>query len=110
MFEDGDLSTDITSNVTNVRNLDKASIRVEWTGTPVGELKVQALQEKENQPIAEADWFDLDLGSTITIDNTDTEHQIIFNELPFERIRLQYVSTSGTGVINAKISAKQVGG
>ena len=112
MITSGDMSADITSEETSVKNLDKASIRVTWDigGTPVGTLVVQALQEKENIPVVDADWFDLDLGSTVTIDNTQTDHQIIFNELPFDKIRLKYNQTSGTGTMNAKISAKQVGG
>lgn len=110
IISDGDMSADLTSLETSVKNLDKASIRIEWTGTPEGEIVVQALQEKDGVPVVDADWFDLSFGSTITIDATNTDHQLIFNELPFERLRLKYVATSGSGTLNAKISAKQVGG
>lgn len=106
------MSALITSEETNVRNLDSASIRVDWTGTPIGILTVQALQEKDSDPKAETDllWFDLDLGAEIAIDAVNTDHQIIFTSLPFDRIRLVYTPTSGSGVLNAKITAWQVGG
>lgn len=110
MIDDGDASADITSSPTSTIHMDKASIRIEWSGTPVGTVAIQAQQRKKDERIVEANWFDVDLGSTVTIDGTDTEHQILFNELPFTDLRVKYTSTSGTGTINVKISAKQVGG
>lgn len=110
----GDMSANVISEITDVKNLDNATIRVTWdtAGTPIGELRVQVLQEKDATSAEndELNWFDLDFGDTLTIDNTETEHQIIFTQLPFDKIRLQYFRTSGTGTMNAKISAKQVGG
>lgn len=114
MIVDGDMSGDITSSVTDVKNLDKAYIRVTWDigGSPVGELQFEALQEKDSTSAAndDANWFTLDFGDTLTIDNSETEHQILFESLPFDKLRLKYNSTSGTGTLNAKITAKQVGG
>jgi len=112
LITDGDMSGDITSLETSVKNLDVGTIRLTWDigGTPVGEIKVQGLQEREGKPVVDSDWFDVSFGSTLTIDNTETEHQLIFTQLPFDKIRLKYTSTSGTGTLNAKVSAKQVGG
>lgn len=114
MITDGDLSADITSLPTDVKNLDKASIRLAWdvAGSPVGVVTIEALQEKDNTAESEdeANWFTLEFGSIINIDNTETDHQILFNELPFDKIRLKYTATSGSGTLNAKITAKQVGG
>lgn len=104
MIDQGDISGNVTSEVTNVTNLDKASIRVDWSGTsPVGTLEVQARNgEKES-------FFAIDMGSTINITGNSGDHQLIFNELPFTDIRLVYTSTSGTGNIDAVITAKVVG-
>lgn len=112
MITSGDMTTTITSEETSVKNLDNASIRLSWdiAGTPVGEVIVQALQEKDDKPVTDADWFTLDFGSTIAIDNTQTDHQLILTQLPFDKIRLRYTPTSGSGTLNAKITAKQVGG
>lgn len=109
LISSGDMSADITSSSTSVKNLDKASIRVTWDigGTPSGTLTVEAKQQKKGSP--DSTWFTVDMGSTITIDTSATEHQLIFNELPFTDIRLKYSRTSGTGTMNAVISAKTVG-
>lgn len=112
MITDGDMSSDITSEITDVKHLDVATIRLQWTtvGTPVGVVNIQALQEKDGITTSDADWFNVDLDAVIVIDNTESEHQILFEQLPFDKIRLKYNRTSGTGTMNAKISAKQVGG
>jgi hypothetical protein len=110
MINSGDASADITSNPTSVVNLDVASIFISWTGTPVGEITVQAQQRKSNEDLTEADWFDIDLGATVTVDNTESEHQILFKQVPFTDIRVKYTSTSGTGTLNAVITSKQIGG
>jgi len=109
MLLNEDASTSFQSPHTNITNLDKASIHVTWTGSPIGELRIQAAQKKAGEIVKASDWFDLDFGATIAINALDTNHQIILNELPFTTIRLSYISTSGTGTISATITAKQVG-
>ena len=111
MIDSGDASADILSNSTSVINHDKADVRIEWTGSPVGEIIVQAQQRSDlRQPIVEGDWFDIEFGNTITVDGSNTNHHLKFNELPFTDIRIKYTSTSGSGTINAKITLKQIGG
>ena len=112
MITNGDMSGSITSEETDVKNLDVASIRVTWdiAGTPDGTLAIEALQEKDNTPISPSDWFTVNLDATIVIDTSETEHQILFEQLPFDKIRLVYTPSSGSGTMNAKITAKQVGG
>lgn len=104
MIDSGNLASNITSSIVSVKNLDKASIHVEWSGAaPVGTLSVEARN-------GEADnWYALDFGSAISVSGNSGEHQIVFNELPFTDIRLQYSFTSGTGSIDAFITAKVVG-
>lgn len=111
LLTDQDMTSDFTSAETSVKNLDQASVRVSWTtgSSPVGELRFQALQEKDGVPVSDADWFDIDFDATINIDSTETEHQILFEVLPFDKIRMRYIATSGTGVMNAKITAKTIG-
>lgn len=104
MIDAGDMSADITSEIVNVINLDKASIHIAWTGsTPVGELKVDA-RNGENDP-----WYELDFNTTLSVSGNSGDSQIVFNELPFTDIRLRYVRTSGTGSVDATISMKVVG-
>lgn len=99
----GDMSAPIVSHTVNCINLDKASIHVNWSGTaPVGELIVDA-RNGENDP-----WYTLDFG-TMPVTGNAGDHQLIFNEMPFTDIRLQYGFTSGTGTMTARISAKVTG-
>jgi len=102
MLEAATATTNQTSIVVNVINLDKASIFVDWTDA-TGTMTVEA-QNGDNEP-----WFVLDFGSPIALTGTGS-HVLIFNELPHNAIRLQYTASSGAGEIDAVIAAKQVGG
>ena len=108
MFDAVDISTNQTSESTNVLNLDKASIQVNWSGTsPVGVLEIEATnQDPENSSSV---WRSLDLGAVVNISGNTGEHDIILNEIPFWAIRLKYTSTSGTGSLNATLTMKVVG-
>ena len=103
MFQDQDISTNVSSEETSIINLDKASIRISWTGTPVGEVQVM-VRNGEKEP-----WYELSMGAVVPIDGSESDHVLVFNELPFTDIRLDYVSTSGSGTMDATISAKVVG-
>lgn len=111
MLDDADISTNQTSDVSNVTNLDRASISVAWSGTsPVGELFVEAKKQKATSQTADLDWKALDFGSSISITGNSGDHEIILNSLDFTHLRVRYASTSGTGTLTAVITSKQVGG
>lgn len=104
MFDSTDISTNQTSEITRVITLDQASIHLSWTGTsPVGTITVEARNGDDDS------WFELDLGGTVSISGNSGDHQIIFSEMPFTDIRLQYASTSGTGNMDAKLTMKVIG-
>lgn len=112
MLSSVSLATNQTQTTpTSVINLDKASIRVNWTGvSPVGTLVVQARNTAVDAALAPAgDWFALDFGAPIDISGNSGEHLLIFNELPHNELRLVYTATSGTGNLTAMLSAKVVG-
>lgn len=110
MIEDGDMSGNITSSVTNVENLDIAGILVEWSSSSInGVLTVEARHQKKDKA-EQATWYELDFGTAINIDTDNSFHQLVLNELPFTDIRIKYTSTSGTGTLNATLTAKQIGG
>jgi len=105
MIDAGDLSGNITSDITSVINLDKASIVLAWSGTaPSGTIEIQA-RNGENEAFRA-----LDVGATITVSGNSGDHRIILTETPFTDIRLVYTATSGSGSLDAVITAKQVGG
>lgn len=103
------VSSQTQATPTYVKNLDRASILVEWTGTsPVGTLEVQAQNIREPVGAASA-WETVDMGAPITISGNTGSHTLIFNSLPFTRLRLVYTRTSGTGTLNAIILGKTEG-
>ena len=105
MIDAGDLSGNLTSSIVNVQNMDKGSIHLSWAGSsPVGTVVVQA-RNGEKDP-----WFNLNMGAAINISGASGDHQLIFNEMPFTDIQLQYTATSGSGALDAIITLKQLGG
>lgn len=110
IFDAQSIASTVTSDITNVINLDQASIFISWTGSsPVGVLTVEATNDDPSQNIPVATWRSLDFGSAINISGNSGSHDLIFNELPFAAIRIKYTATSGAGNLTATISAKTIG-
>lgn len=98
------VSANTTSNTTSVAQLDKASIDLRWSAsTLAATVEVQA----KNGP--SGDWRAIDMGSTITISGASGSHELIFNELPFTDLRLYVAYSSGSGTVDAVITAKSGG-
>ena len=102
VIDTGDISGDLTSSETNCEHLDRVSYFLNWSGvSPVGTITVEVSPDGSN-------WFELDLGS-ISISGNSGNHTIFITETDFKSIRLQYVSTSGTGTLNAIIHGSTEG-
>lgn len=110
MLDNLDITTAPTSSETKVKNIDQASIFVEWSSVGIdAELIVEGRMQEEN--IAEqATWFQLDFGSQILLNTDNSNHHLVLNELPFTELRTRVVYTAGTGNIIATICGKQIGG
>ena len=108
MLENADMTATTTSKLTEVSNLDKASIHVVWSGTaPIGTITVESTNDNPDNPLAV--WREVVFNATIEVTGDNGDHDIVFNELPFNAIRIKYAPTSGSGTINAALSAKVVG-
>jgi len=104
-----DLSTDQTSQYTNIQFLDNVGITVLWTGTsPVGQITVQGSNDPNNGVTAPTNWVDLDFGSTINISGNSGGHLININQRSFGWIRMIYTAVSGTGTMSATLNATQL--
>ena len=105
MAEAADISANFTTPSTNVLNLDQASIHVRWQNSAaiMGEIQIEARNG------ADEPWYVLDFNTTMAVDTDDSFLQIVFREMPFTDIRLQYVSTSGTADMDATLTMKTVG-
>lgn len=103
VITDGDMSGSLTSEITNVTNLDNVGYIVEWSGSsPSGQIEV----EIQSGP---SGWAPLDFGSTISVSGNTGSIILNINQIPFENIRLKYTASSGTGTLNVTLSSKVVG-
>jgi len=103
MYDSADITTVTDSAIVNIENLDIASIDLNWSGTsPVATIDVQA-------QIGDGTYKSLDIGGPINISGNSGNHSIIFTELPFTNIKLVLSFSSGTGTVNAVITAKTNG-
>lgn len=102
------MSSNLTSNITNLHNMDKASIHLSWTAGPVGEFKLFA--RNGNLAGQVPPWYELAFSALLTITGSDSELQIVLNECPFSEIQLRYTASSGSATdLKAVLTAKTVG-
>lgn len=104
IFDNVTINGDKTSLETHVKPLDTVFFQVEWSAsTAVGVIKVQIPYDKVNDL-----WVDLDFASPLAVSGASGSFSIKLREVPFSRVRLQYVSTSGSGTLSAFILGKGV--
>lgn len=111
VFAAGDISGNLTqaSPYTTIDQVDKVGIELEWTGTaPVGEFFVDVAFLYPNTTDF-SQWQTLDFGSSIAITGNTGSHLISIQDPPFQKMRLRYVRTSGTGTLTATLFASNKG-
>ncbi len=111
----GDMSlTSLTSQVTNIQNTDNIAIQANFTGAPVGtfsvEVSVDHAQDSQGNVTNAGTWNALTLSATPVASGSSGSVYIDLNQLSAPYIRLVYTKGSGTGTLNAFITAKRLGG
>ena len=105
-------SATLTSSVVEIRNQDNVGIQLSWTGTPVGTFAVQIsinhAQDASGNVTVAGDWVTLTLSPSIAAAGTPDSAIIDLNQMSASYIRVVYTRTSGTGTLNAYITAKGV--
>lgn len=114
-------SASLTSAVTNIQWLDNIGIQLNFTGSPVGDFAVQVsadyAQDDNGNVTNPGNWVPLTL--TYLVGSTFVSAQSVptsvgspiyldLNELSCPWIRVVYTKTSGTGTLNAFITAKMI--
>lgn len=94
----GDMSGNLTSSVINLLAAKQFSIQGVWTGVPVGNLQLEVSNDETN-------WTDE--GSPIATGGAAGDIVLPVTTAPWAFARLQYISTSGTGVLNVFSIIKQ---
>jgi hypothetical protein len=101
----------ITSNVTNILYLDNVSIQLNFTGTPTGGFAIQGSLDyavENGTPTNAGNWVPLALTPNPAAAGSAGTILLNLTELSFPWIRVVYTPSSGTGTLDAYISAKQV--
>lgn len=108
-FNAVDISTNQTSPIIYIPFLDNLGIVVSWANgsSLAGEIVVEVANQQEN-PNESIIWSALDFGTTISISGASGEHLINCQQLPFNAMRLKYLSTSGSGDLTAIVQVKMV--
>lgn len=112
-FFDGlTLDANLNSGITNVLTTDNIGIHLNWTGTPVGEFFVQGANEDlDDLKRSGKNWVNLTFTEGAIIGGGDVgNHLLVIKQFPFKYMRMTYAFTSSSGVVNAILTAKQVGG
>lgn len=102
--QDKSLAASFTTDAVTIEFEDNIGIQATWTGTPTGTFSVEVSLDPSN-----LGWQALTFTPAPT-QPTGSTGTIYFpvNQTPAGFIRLVYTRVSGTGTINAKISAKSV--
>lgn len=104
LFDNQVVVADSESPLTDVSQLDYASIELNWSAsTLAANVEVQAKNGKNGQ------WRTLPLGSVPAISGASGSHEIILTEMPFTELRLALTSVTGSGTVDAVITAKSKG-
>lgn len=111
VITNGSMAGNITSAVTIVQKLSMISYDVSWVGTtPVGVMSVQVSntysQNADGTVRNAGNWTTLTLSTPATVSGNTGNGFIDVDATGAFAMRLVYTRTSGTGTMNATISAK----
>lgn len=111
VITNGDMSGNITSQVTIIQNLSMLSYDISWTGTaPVGVMSVQISntysQNADGSVRNPGNWTTLVLSSPTPVSGSPGNGFIDIDAIAAYAMRLVYTRTSGTGTMNAIINGK----
>lgn len=110
VITDSDMSISIVSEAFNLRDRKNAAIQLYWTGTPVGpfatQVSVNHVQDTEGNIQVIGNWDDLPLSNEIDASGVADSAYIELDGLNAPYIRVIFAVVSGSGILNAFISAK----
>jgi hypothetical protein len=103
-FSAATISSTQTSASSKVDQLDYASISIVWAASTLAATVSVEVKNGDNDS-----WHALDFSSAITISGASGAHQLVLSELPFTDLRLKITVSSGSGTVDAVITAKSKG-
>lgn len=118
----GDMSSaSLTSSVTSIQYLDNVGFQFNFSGSSVGTFQVQVsadyYQDTEGNVVTAGNWIPVTLtyllAGTVTVSTTvptsvGSPIYLDLNQLSAPWIRAVYTKASGTGILNAFVTAKVI--
>lgn len=105
-------SATLTSAVTNIQWLDNIGYQFNFSGSPVGTFAIQVsadyAQDDSGNVTNAGNWIAVSLPTPAVASGSAGSLYIDLNQLSAPWIRAVYTKTSGTGTLNAFITAKQI--
>lgn len=111
VITNGSMAASITSKPTIIQKLSMIGYDISWTGTtPVGVMSVQVsntyAENVDGSVKTAGNWTTLTLSTTPTVSGNTGNGFIDVDATGAYAMRLVYTRTSGTGTMNATITAK----
>ena len=111
VITDGDMSGNITSEVTVITNISMVSYAVSWSGSsPVGTFSVEVSNDYEKNAaggVANAGtWTALTLSASPSVSGNTGNGFIDLGRISAYAVRLKYTRTSGSGTLQATVAGK----
>jgi hypothetical protein len=95
------------SDMTDVSSILNPSYHLVWTGTPTGTFTVWGSNKEDPNPANDNDWFNPTLAVAIVQPAGSASKDFVdLSGWPFRKVRLKYVNSASTGVINAFVAGK----
>lgn len=98
----------ITSQITNIRGMDNVFYDIQFTGAPTGTFTISVSSSYDPQTNPNAIFIPLTLPTTPVASGAAGQIGIDLNQMGSQWIKLSYTNSSGSGVLNAYISAKAI--
>jgi hypothetical protein len=113
IVSNGDMSlTSITSKVTNIQFLDNIGVQLDFTGSPIGTFVVQVSADYATDYLGNVTnaghWINVNLPQSPVASGSAGDIYIDLNQLSAPYLRVVYTKGSGTGTLNAVVTAKMI--
>lgn len=107
IITNGDMSTTLNSTPSKLNGAASFNIQAIFTGTPVGTFQIRGSNDVPlNADIPDPDSFTT-ITDSIQVINGAGSYMINVEIPSYAWVLLQYIPTSGSGTVNARINAKR---
>ena len=112
ILKDVSMGANITSAVVGIPYLDNIAVQLNFTGTPTGTFEIQVSldydQDNQQNILNAGTWVPMTLSPSPIANGSSDKIVIELNQLGSPWLRIVYNRTSGSGTLNAYITAKMI--